>query len=101
MAFRFQPPAPFWQPPWVYIFPLLTQAVVPRAEKHPPSIPSSAEGFGKQGSDQEKRLGWDLPAGFAGARAGRCIYGRAAVCFLTSPALPAMDVSPSSLASKR
>lgn len=101
MAFRFQPPARFWQPPRVDVFSLLTQAVVPRAEKHPPSKPSSAEGFGKHGLDQEKRLGRDLPAGFAGVRAGRCVYGRAAVRFLTSPTLPSVSASLSSLSPKR
>lgn len=100
MAFCFQPPAQFWQPPRVYVFPLLAQAVVPWVEKQPASKPSSAEGFGKQGLDQEKGLGWDVPTGFAGARAGRCIYGNAAVRFLTSPTLPSMNVS-LSLLSKR
>lgn len=37
-----------------FVFPLLTQAVVPRVEKHPPSKLSSSEGFGKQSLDQEK-----------------------------------------------
>lgn len=47
MAFYFQPPAQFRQPPRVYVFPVLAQALVPQAEEHLPSKPSSAAGFGE------------------------------------------------------
>lgn len=46
-----------------FVYPLLAQAVVPQADKHPPNVPFSAEGFGKQGLDQGEVAGVGPPCG--------------------------------------
>lgn len=86
MAFCFQPPAQSWQLPCIYVFPLLTQAVVPWAEKHLLSKPSSAI----LGIWAGTRSGWDGMSllVFVGVRAGCCTYGNISFAFSQAPRFP-------------